>query len=233
MGIFNSKPKLNIEQFCNQFYDRHIFHFIFDNKDFYLNYTNHLHQMIVQAEPSFANIGLQTFHEEFKALNIEIFGLAWTHKFCSNLPFCKDEFLFAEISFTHSYLLKNEHQHVWDIIADYNKAIGESCYAIVQNKDRARQRAWFTYLNTAKFELFCKRTEQGRDPKFSGRIGNRMISDGAWQGGFTSVYLTDILKNRLGYETKLNNQMLSIFTAAISNMYKVAKDEITRVKLHL
>lgn len=122
MGLFSSKPKIGIEEFCREFYDRQILHptIIAGGTDVGSVFLEGAFNYVVEADQSFAAIDPTLFRKEMTALRMELFGLAWSHKFK------REEFTLPQSFFTKRYLEENGKLDIWDIMGEYNLANARS-----------------------------------------------------------------------------------------------------------
>src|SRR3989304_4969716 len=120
MGLLGRKPKIGIEEFCQQFYDSQVFHATIDGEDIASGFWEIVCESVAEVDSSFAGIALAAFEREMTALRIELFGLAWMH----HLQL--DDYLVAEIVFTKSYLERNGQLEIWAIMSDSNRVIARA-----------------------------------------------------------------------------------------------------------
>lgn len=146
-----SKPKLTIEECCRQFYDKNIFHSILADQDLWSGLLDTWIKAIGDVDPSFLSIDREVFYREMTALRLEMFGLAWGHKFKQEkftipsvyftspqkaisekfphdiiFPALFEEFTIPQSIFTMRYLEENGKLELWDIMGEYNKVVAQS-----------------------------------------------------------------------------------------------------------
>ena len=228
VGIFaggcehtKSKPEVGIEEFCRDFYDRYIFHAIVAGDDLWSGSCEVFFNSAVEGDQSFSSVDTDLFQHEMTALRMEVVGLAWTHHLK------RDEYLLREIAFTKNYLKENGHPDIWDAMLAYNQAIARSSVEIV-GTERMR-RAHITFMNKFRMELFSKWMEAGVDPECAARVGNRMVTDVAWDKQITLKHLTATLADRLACDINLNSEALFRLSAIIFGFYEGAKEAIEPV----
>ncbi len=86
---------------------------------------------MAEADQSFSLIDRRTLDTEMTALRMELFDLAWTHRF-------KDESALAESFFIRHYLDENGTIDTWDITGEYNQAIARSAVKDEKNEQMGK-----------------------------------------------------------------------------------------------
>ena len=81
MGFLSREPKIGIEEFCRQFYDSQIFDATIAGEDMWSGFLETVFKSVTEVDESFSVIDLAVFKREMTALRLELFGLAWGHKF--------------------------------------------------------------------------------------------------------------------------------------------------------
>ena len=151
MGLFKSKPKISIEESCKQFYDSQIFHAIIAGTDFWSDFLDTVSKSVAEADQSFSLVDPSVFQREMTALRMELFGLAWSHKFK------REEFTLPQSFFTKRYLEENGRLDIWDIMGGYNQAIARSA---VTTANGEQMDAWsVTQINKLRADMFYKWAE--------------------------------------------------------------------------
>ena len=162
MGLFSRKPKISIEEFCREFYDTQIFHPIIAEIDVWSAFLETVSKSVSEADQSFAAIDLTLFRKEMTALRMELFGLAWMHKFK------REEYTIPQSLFTKRYLEENGRLDIWDIMGEYNQAIAQSSVMTATGEQMGGRlgRARIVSLNKLRTDLFMKWAEANlRDSK--------------------------------------------------------------------
>ena len=228
MGILGRKPKMSIEEFCQDFYDR-----FFDAKvnsiDVGAVFFNTAFDQVAEADRSFAKVDRVLFRREMTALRVELFGLAWMHYFKGKKL---DKYSLREISFTKKYLESTGRIEIWDIMLFYNKAIGKSGYELCAG-EKAR-RAWNVSLESFKMNLYGKlRTETEFDKDCIARVLNRLGTDVVWERKITLELLTALCAKRSGCAADLDPEAFFRLSVPIYGMYNGAMDAIKSAKVSL
>ena len=117
MGFVSRRPKISIEEFCQQFYDSQIFHAIIAGEDVWAGFLGIAFQSVVEVDQSLAIVDRTVFRREMTALRIELFGLAWGDRFK------QERFTVPQSIFTRHYLEEHEKFDLWDIMGEYNQAL--------------------------------------------------------------------------------------------------------------
>lgn len=166
MGLLRRKPKVSIEEFCQQFYDSPIFNPVISGEDVYSDFWEGVFNSIVEDDRSFVTIDQTLFRREIITLRIELFGLAWMHHIQL------EEYLMPEILFTKHYLQENEKLEIWDSMADYNQAIAQGMEILTKPVRRdfepvARfedvQQASITFMKELRADMFDKWVKETGD----------------------------------------------------------------------
>lgn len=225
MGPFSRKPKVGVEEFCRKFYDSYVFQPIIAGKDLGFAYCEQVVKSVAEVEPSFACVDLATFQKEIAALHVELFGLAWIHQLKG------DKYTLPQTVFTKRYLEENGHLETWETMVDYNKTIARSGTEIAPAGERG-QRAWFTFLNKLRADLFDKWQKAGVEGHCAARVANRTGTDVAWEKGITVRMLTDTLLQRTGMMT-LTAAGRDNLQSVLRGLYAGAKESIRSVDLQV
>ena len=155
MGLFNRKPKIGIEEFCREFYDTTIFHTMIAGLDAWSAFLETVFKSVVEADQSFEVIDPTLFRKEMTALHMELFGLAWMHKFK------REEYTIPQSLFTKRYLEENGRLDIWDIMGEYNQAIAQSSVMTATGEQMGGRvgRARIVSLNKLRTDMFVKWAE--------------------------------------------------------------------------
>jgi hypothetical protein len=211
MGLFSRKPKISIYEFCREFYDTQIFHAMIGGIDAWSAFLETVFNSVVEADQSFAVIDQAVFQREMTALRMELFGLAWSHKFE------RLEFTLGQSSYTQRYLEENGRLDIWDIMGEYNKAIAQS-----------------TELSDRWAKVRDEWAKQEGD-SFSNvaRIVNRWDADIRRNDCILVKRLAAKLADRLGCDINLDSEALFRLQAVIFGFYNGAKEAIESVNLQV
>ena len=98
MGFFEPKPKVSAEDFCKEFYDSQVFEAVIGGVNVVPQFWDAVRQELEAADPSVAKNDQALFQEELTALRMELFALAWMHKFK------KDHYTIPQSIFAKRYL---------------------------------------------------------------------------------------------------------------------------------
>jgi hypothetical protein len=119
MGLFHGRQKVDIEEFCGEFYDSQMSQAEIGGVDVAAVFLDTLREQLVKADPSMKYVDHHVFQRELTALRFELFALAWMHRFK------KDQFTVPQSVFTERYLRDHEMSETWDIMGEYNVALAE------------------------------------------------------------------------------------------------------------
>ena len=236
MGLFKSKPKISIEECCKQFYDSQIFHAIIDGTDFWSIFLDTISEHVVEADQSFSLVDRSVLQREMTALRIELFGLAWLHKFKQQESHIPQSF------FTKHYLEENGRLDIWDIMGEYNQIIAQSA-KVTKNGEplNARSQTWINWLRAKIFNEWAETIigdraltkEDEEDAKCVARVANRIGADIRRADCIAVKLLSARVADRLGYDINLNLEALLRLGAAIFGFYNGAEEYLKSTNLQV
>jgi hypothetical protein len=237
MGLLSHKPKVSIEEFCRQFYDSFVFNATIGGVDLNEVLCKTFFDSIVEADQSFAEIDRDKFRNEMIAIRMELFGLAWLHKFK------KEELAISQSLFTRRYLEENGRIEIWEAMGAYNQAIARSSITTVKQDPDGRRR--FTQIdddllvarmNKARFDI-CTKWAESNLPKpelmtekdkitlaCAVRVANRFGVDAKRFSSITVPLLASRLADRLGCDISIDFDALFRLGAFIFGFYEGAKE---------
>ena len=227
MPLFSRKPKVPVEEFLRDFYDKQILHANIGGVDAFGTLIETYYSTLLDMDQNFATVDAALFKREMTALRFELVGLAWLQRFQRN------KYLVPEIRFTRSYLeAQPEYVWIWDAMGPFNKAIAQSVLDVMTG-ERAR-RGNIAFTNSFRMNMFEKWTGMGLDAECAARLGNRIASDVAWSRGHTPRHLCATLLERLNYEPTpqaVLNQVGYWLQVAIIGFYDGAKFGFSKVQI--
>ena len=169
---------MSIEDCCRGFYDSQIFKTKISktaNMDFWSHFLAQCKTLIAEDDQTFSLVDSDSFWHEMTALQLAIFGLAFTIRVKLKL-----EDMVREVYFTKHYLEHKRRIDLWDTVLDYNDVIDHSAFMnkagrsaemdsawqrgrvafLVEPKDTdmdsRRARARVVFMNSYRFRLFEK-----------------------------------------------------------------------------
>ena len=235
MGILAKKEPIKLEDFCEHFYNRHIFGT--DQIKEGLDHVEIMHEtyreQIIEAAPGFKKTNPRLFKSLIVLLRIETFALAWLHKFGIDSAI-------KQSIFTQKYLHKTGRDEVWDAGASFNDAVTRSTTA-GYSPDTSRGRAVIGTLTKLRFDTAKQVLEKfksagidpkkltGRESQSLGRPINRLGSEKSWRKDITPGFLMLQVAERMHYE--LNDEARFWLTAMIHGFYNGASEAIENIKL--
>jgi hypothetical protein len=221
MGLLSGKPKIRLDEFCRDFYQRNILQAKIAGIDAALVFVDTLREMVADADASFILVESELFAHEITALRFEVFALAWLHQL-------GDKLVAAQTTFTKQYLEEEDRLDIWESMQPYNQAIAKASHHGVTS-DTATGRARLLFLNRFRLDLFGKWHEQGFEPECVARGVNRLLSEVPWKDGVTRGYLMLTLCDRLGVEVNEEAQFQLI--ASIIGLYNGSREAIADVRI--
>lgn len=119
MSFFNRKPKVALDEFCHDFYDKNILHAVINGIDAGSLFLDTIRKSVADVDSSFASVNPQLFEAEMIVLRFEVFSLAWLHQL-------GDKRAAEQSAFTKRYLEEQERPDIWEAMEPYNRAIARS-----------------------------------------------------------------------------------------------------------
>lgn len=245
MGLFSRKPKTSIDEFCRKFYDSMVFHPTIAGEDFNAIWWDTVFQSVVDADEFFGKIDKTLFQQEMTAIRLELFALAWMHKFK------RDKYTIPQSIFTQHYLEENGKLDTWDAMERYNLAVAQTATMTTNGQQmtgRTRaERFVITMVNSLRAELFDKwASAHMKDPSKPNkkekklltcvaRVGNRIEADLMKNNKIGNQRLTALLLYRLGWkeDEDLSEEAFFRLVAIIFGLYEGAKEAIRPVNLQV
>jgi len=225
MSIFSKKQKVNLEDFCSDFYEKYILNPVIEGLDAGAVYHNTVIKSVVEVDQNFANINSQKLGTEMIPLRFELFALAWLHQFGykSAIP---------QSVFTKHYLQGKKRDDIWDASESYNQAIARSIKS-GKTIENPLDRTYIWHVDKTRVDLFEQYAKNGYDMKCVARVLNRLFSDDAWENGITSVFLMFALCERLGFEQDFAPTEEAGFRliATIRGLYVGARESLEKIKI--
>jgi len=239
MPLFESKPKLSIEECCRQFYDSNIFQAIIHGIDGWSILLDTYFKSIAEVDQSFLSVDSTLFRNEMTALRMELFAFAWSARFK------RDKYTVPQSFFTRSYLEENGSLEIWHIMGEYNQVIAMSATMNAYGKPTPGGigRAQVTGINLMRVNVaedwmkanvvnMDAMTEEEEDKLGCAvRVFSRIGADIKYADGVVVKLLASRLANRLGCDVNLKSEALFRLGAIILGFYKGAEEYLKSVDL--
>jgi len=198
MGLFNRKEKVNLEDFCRNFYDNYILNPIVRSVNFGTALPDYV---INEIDSLFAHIDKHRLTEELMILRFELFALAWTHKFVSG------KIVVAQSAFTKQYLNEKGKNDIWNGMEPYNKMINSATLHWLTSLGKMN----LSFNYNMRKDLTVKNIEDAKElgidiDESIERVNNRLWSENAWKQKIPLGGLTDTFCNQLGLNTNELNK---------------------------
>lgn len=218
------KKKVSIEDFCLDFYDNNIFNPTAGS----VYYSTTLPQHITEKVELIANnVDKQKIINELIALQIELLGLACTHKFISG------EIVIHQNFFTKSYLIKNKKDKIWNAMDDYNDIIDIATLDWLTTLGKVN----IVFNHNMRKDLVAKNIEDAKklkliDDELIERINKQTWSESAWRQKFMLSSLARTFWNHLGLELNELDEKTTSFLAVLPlRLYKESQQYLNKVKI--
>jgi len=140
MALVKSKPRMSIEDCCRGFYDSQIFKTRIlktASIDFWSYFLAQCKAVIAEDDQTFSLVDSDSFWHEMTALQIAVFGLAFTVRVKLKL-----EHMVREVYFTKRYLEHKRRIDLWDTLLDYNDVIDHSAFMNKAGQSAEMDSAW-------------------------------------------------------------------------------------------
>ena len=240
MPLFESKPKLSIEDCCRQFYDSNIFQAIIHGIDGWSILLDTYFKSIAEVDQSFLSVDPTLFRNEMTALRMELFALAWSERFKE-----RDKYTFPQSSFTRTYLEENGSLDIWGIMGAYNQAIAMSATMNAYGKPTPGGigRAQVTFINGMRVNVAKNMyktyigdkamTKEDEDHQIEcvNHVVNFIGAGIKREDSVVVKLLCSRLANRLGCDVNLKSEALFRLAAFIFGFYKGVEEYLKSVDL--
>ena len=221
MGFFTRKQRVRLDTFCADFYDKQILSPVIAGVDAGRTYFETVMRAVAEVDKTLAVVDCDRFFSEMTLIRFEVFGLAWHHQL-------GDKHAAAQSAYTKTYLEQRGQEDIWANLEPYNQAIARSS-TMGQTSETPTGRAYLTFVNKMRADLFDHWDKQGFEPDAVARAANRISTDVAWDKGITAAFLMLTLCNRLGCE--LNEEGQSRLIAVIRGLYDGVRETMRQVKV--
>lgn len=221
MGLFDRKPKITVQQWCNEFYSKSVFAPPICGVDPWQMFCNSVRNQVAQADSTVLRVDDQLLSDQLLALRLEVVGIAWMIR-------VKDDFSPRQSQCTQEYLANHNHDRYWDMMNPYNQAVAK---ATVGGSDgsTAAGRVHITFMNSMRTQLFKKWVAGVSDPKHAARAANRIGSEVPWKDQKTHIYLSFALTDQL--QCEVNEEARRKLMAFIHGFFAGASEELKKVKI--
>lgn len=181
MGLFSRKQKINVNEFCKNFYDQWIFSNNMGGLDPWNACCETVYKKIADIDSRFSQADFSIFCDELRAVRIEVFAIALSHRIGEKL-------ILKQSEFTKLYLEELQDGNIWQTLLGYNQAISR---AVVGGAAGVREeRAKIAFWNTMRANLFDEWIKLGHNEEAVARVANRVGSTKSWwKSGRGYVYL--------------------------------------------
>jgi hypothetical protein len=221
MGLFNRKPKISIQEWCEDFYGNYVFAPRIGNVDPWQVFCETNRKMISQSDSNFSQVNDSELSDQLLALRLEVIGIAW-------IIHVKDNLAPKQSECTRLYLLNHGQERFWDMMEPYNQATAKSTVGGSDSSTRTG-RAHITFMNSMRMQLFDKWITTVSDAKDAARAANRIGSNVPWKANRTHVYLSFALADQL--ECEFNDEARMGIMAVIQGFFNGASEELQKVKI--
>ncbi|MCD6101497.1 MAG: hypothetical protein J7J77_00375 [Candidatus Cloacimonetes bacterium] len=221
MGLFDRKPRISAQEWCEYFYNNYVFSPNIGQANPWQLFCDAAYQQILKSDSTFSVVDVSDFSEQLLALRLEVIGIVW-------LFHVKDDLAPKQSECTRLYLLKHNREGLWDMMEPYNRAVAKSI--VGGNDSNTRMgRAHIVFMNSMRTQLFDKWTTVISDPKDAARPANRVGSNVPWKSHKTQAYLSFALTDQL--QCEVNEKARKGMMAIIQGFFNGASEELRKVKI--
>lgn len=221
MGLFDRKPRMSTQEWCEYFYSNHVFAPPIGEADPWRLFCDAAHQQILRSDPAFSAVDVSDLSDQLLALRLEVIGIAW-------LLHVKDDLSPKQSECTRLHLLKHNREGLWDMMEPYNQAVAKSTVGGSDSNTRAG-RTHIVFMNSMRTQLFDKWAAKVSDPKDAARSANRVGSNVPWKSHKTHVYLSFALTDQL--QCEVNEEARKRMMAIIQGFFDGTSEELRKVKI--
>jgi hypothetical protein len=223
MGFFSKKPRVRLDDFCRDFYDRNILysHPEVARLGYAQVFCDTIKCSIGKVDPRFAAVDSELLKAEMTLVRFEVFGLAWLHQQGNKRAAEQSEF-------TRLYLEESCRTDIWEAMQPYNKASARSS-TLGRTGETATGRAYLTFINETRAAFADEWFKLGFAPLSIGRAVNRLATDVAWKQSLTAAFLMTTICENL--ECQLNEEAQFRLVAIIRGFYDGVTESLKAVKI--
>jgi len=225
MSFFSRKQKIKLEDFCRNFYDTQIFNPTVNGVNFSSALPDYMTEKI---DPVFAHVDKQKLTDELITLRIELFALAWTHKYAGG-----GMIVINQSIFTKDYLYKKGEDDIWNNMEDYCTIIDRATLELIRTLGKVSK--IFNYNQRKGF--IANNIEIAEKNGISidecvNRVNNRMLSEAAWMKKMMLGPLAYLFCERIGlYLNDIDPETGFHLMVFINGFYAGAKQSWDKVKI--
>lgn len=192
MPLFSSKPKVELGEFCRDYYDKYILNPVGTNADFGTERLKIVRDALAEADASFSRVTPKKLKVSATPLRFEILALTWYDKF-------GDRSAVQQSVFTKGYLTEIGREDIWRDMEPYNQALARAATG-GKSPGSASGRFSIGFIVNMRVELFKEYHEAGYDDECVARALNRLMVGDPRKSVRILVYLMFALCNGLGFK---------------------------------
>lgn len=222
MPLFSSKPEVELQAFCRDFYDGQVFQAVIGEEDTQQAFWDACYDSLVTADEQFRVVKPRNFYREMLAVRLELFTLAWMHKQK------KYSAALGQVAFTKEYLENVGREDLWEAIRQYGNAVGSS--VVMADPGKRVSEAKQVFVSKTRFDLFNKwYDEEGWDGECAALTGNHVLTEEAWKNGqaLTALRLAFVDRVKCPMSERASFALQAIFYG----MYNGASEAIREVRI--
>lgn len=222
MGLLTRKRSVKLEEFCREYYETYVYNLSGAEKRKTTNiiYDGTLNS-IQEADSELLTVRTDLFYAVMDLLRIELFALAWIHKF-------GEKSAIKQGSFTKKYLYEKNKENIWRALQPFDEAVKEASLA-VYNPEKSWARTTELTIIKVRADQWTKAVKDGYDSEAAERALGRSATDQIWKGPFIPRYLVVIICKSLSHD--LNDECQQRMTDIIRDFYSLALREINKIAL--
>ncbi len=221
MSLFDRKPKMTVQEWCEDFYSSAVFASLRNGGDLWQTFCKSARDQVVQAAPSFSDVDAAQLADQLLALRLEVIAVAW-------MMGVRDRLSPKHSECTRKYLQTHDRGFLWDMMEPYNRTVAKATVGGSDPKTGVG-RAHITYMNSMRAGLFDDWVATVSDPVDAGRAANRIGSAAAWKSGRMPFYLSCELFDQV--QSEVNQPAKLILVAIIQGFFDGASEALRKVKI--
>jgi len=219
MGFF--KQKVNLEDFCRDFYDN----IIINPVDFMREYAENLKKGATSVDQKFVDVDLNKLKNELIFLQFELFALAFTHKFISG------KIVIAQSIFTKNYLQQKNKNEIWNGMGYYNEYINLATLYWLSSLGKIN----LPFNQNMRKDLAEDNIKVAKDMAINidevvQFVNNRLWSENSWRQNFVIRELLQAICGKLNIQG-LNKEAIIQLGSPIIALYEIVKKSLDDVKI--
>jgi len=224
MGIFRRTRRVNVEEYCHEYYEHNILNPVITGVELGTTYFDKARRSIAEADQEFSNISSEQFASEMIPLYFELFALSWMHRFVG-------KYSVAQSVFTKRYLQEKGEDDIWNGMKHYNNSVCSATLHWLTGLGKMNLAFW----HGVRKDLTLKNVEDAKKmglpiDEVVERASNRLCSESAWKQGMVVDALVFAVCNELGL-SQVRRQAVVCLATVIRGVYDGAYKSLKSIRI--